>query len=99
MNRQSLGALVALNIVLLLALVVVSLTPAKVNAQPFGGGAAQYVMLAGEVTGQKNMNAIYITELVSARMIVVMFNGGNKDFKAIAARELKTDVNAKLKGR
>jgi hypothetical protein len=98
MNRNSLGALVALNVVLLMALIIVSLTPSRTQAQ-LGGAGGNYVMLAGEVTGQKNMNAIYITELTSAKMIVVMFNGGNEKFEAIAARELKQDVNAKVKGK
>lgn len=94
MNRNSLGALVALNVVLLMALIIVSLTPATTHAQ-LGGAGGQYVMLAGEVTGQKNMNAIYITELSSAKMIVVMFNGGNEKLDVIAGRDLKQDVMAK----
>lgn len=93
MNRNSLGALVALNVVLLMALVVVSLTPSRAQAQ-LGGAAGNYVMLAGEVTGQRNMNAVYITELTTARMVVVMFNGGNEKLEVISARDLKADVKA-----
>jgi hypothetical protein len=93
MNRKSLGALVALNVVLLMALVVVSLTPSRTQAQ-LGGAAGQYVMLAGEAVGQRNMNAIYITELTSARMVVVMFNGGNEKLDVIAGRDLKMDVKS-----
>lgn len=99
MNRKSLGALVALNAVLLMALIIVSLTPARTHAQ-LGGAGGQYVMLAGEAVGQRNMNAIYITELTSARMVVVMFNGGNEKLEVIAGRDLKTDVKTgKVKGR
>jgi len=97
MNRKSLGALVALNAVLLMALVIVSLTPARTHAQ-LGGAAGNYVMLAGEVTGQKTMNAIYITELTSARMVVVMYNGGNEKLEVIAGRDLKADVKTGVGG-
>ncbi len=93
MNRKSLGALVALNVVLLMALIVVSLTPSRSYAQ-LGGAAGQYVMIAGQAVGQNNMNAIYITELSSARMVVVMFNGGNEKLDVIAGRELKADVKS-----
>ena len=99
MNRKSLGALVALNAVLLMALIIVSLTPSRTQAQ-LGGAGGNYVMLAGESVGQKNMNAIYITELTTAKMVVVMFNGGNEKLEVIAGRDLKTDVTqGKVKGR
>lgn len=94
MNRQSLKALVALNIVLLAALVVVSLVPQQSHAQ-LGGGAANYVMVAGEITGKPNQNCIYITELNSARMVAVMFLGGNNKLEIVAGRKLKSDVEAK----
>ena len=49
MNKQSLGALVALNIVLLVALVMVSVAPEPAYGQL---RRAEYIMVSGNVTGR-----------------------------------------------
>ena len=92
MNRKSLGALVALNAVLLIALIMVAMLPARPAQAQFGGNA--FVMIAGEVTGQARFNCVYITELQSAKMVAVMFNSANDKLEVIAGRELKKDVEA-----
>ncbi|MEX2214082.1 MAG: hypothetical protein WD768_08145 [Phycisphaeraceae bacterium] len=90
MNRKSLGALVALNGVLLIALIMVAMLPARPAQAQFGGVA--FVMIAGEVTGQARFNCVYITELSSARMVAIMFNSANDKLEKLAGRELKNDV-------
>lgn len=88
MNKRSLGALVALNVCLLVALVMVSLTPEKAEAQI---GGSSYIMIAGQVVGRQNENAVYIIETSTARMVSILFNGGNKKLEVIAGRELRDD--------
>jgi hypothetical protein len=51
-------------------------------------------MVAGEITGKPSQNCIYITELNSARMVAMLFNGGNNRLEIVAGRELKNDVKA-----
>jgi len=92
MNKRSLGALVVLNLVLVIALAVVSLSPQPAEAQ-FGGGS-NYIMIAGEITGRTNQNAVYIVETQSARMISVLFNSSNKTFQVIAGCDLAADARA-----
>ena len=89
MNKRSLGALVALNVFLLVALVMVSLTPERAQAQPFG--RASYIMIAGQAIGQNQRNAVYIIETRTAKMVAVMWNGGNKRLDIIAGRPLAQD--------
>ena len=56
MNPRSLGALIVLNVALLLALVVVTFSPAPAQAQ--FGGRADYVMISGFSAGRENQ-ALY----------------------------------------
>ena len=88
MNKRSLGALIALNVCLLVALVMVTFTPEKAKAQI---GGSSYIMIAGQAVGQTNQNAVYIIETSTARMVSLMFNGGNKKIKIIAGRKLSDD--------
>ena len=100
MNRKSLGALVALNVVLLLALVVVTLAPGQV-AQAQGFAAQGYIMVAGEAKNvPQGRKVIYITEISSARMVAVIFNSTNDEFEWVAGRELAQDLKLRdLKGK
>lgn len=98
MNRKSLPALVALNVVLLIALVLVTLMPAPAAAQ-LGGTRAAYVMIAGAAKAETQRNVVYLIELNSSRMIALTFNSANDRLEVIAARTLTDDVNADLGGR
>lgn len=91
MTKRSLGALIVLNLVLLIGLAVVSV-PDSAHAQLRGN--RDYLMIAGEVTGRRNQNAVYITELNSARMIALFFNASNKKVQYMAARSLTEDMGA-----
>ncbi len=97
MNKRSLRALVALNVCLLVALVMVTLTPEKAEAQI---GGAQYIMIAGQVVGQTNQNAVYIIDASrDAKMVALLFNGGNKRLEIIAGRKLMDDFRGVGAGR
>ncbi len=97
MNRRSLGALIALNLVLVIALAMVSLTAQPAAAQ-FGGGS-DYIMISGQVTGRQSQNVVYVVETNSARMIALFFNSANNQLSVIAGRDLGRDSRATGGGR
>ncbi|MEX0775738.1 MAG: hypothetical protein WD042_08510 [Phycisphaeraceae bacterium] len=94
MNKQSLGALIALNVVLLLALLVVTFTGAQPAQAQLGGGPGPFLMIAGEVTGRQNQAVVYITDLKSARVVAMIFNSSNNELTTLDFRDLATDVQS-----
>ncbi len=97
MNRRSLGALIALNLVLVIALAMVSLTAQPAAAQ-FGGGS-DYIMISGRVTGRQSQNVVYVVETNSARMIALFFNSANNQLSVIGGRDLGRDSRVTGGGR
>lgn len=91
MSKRSLGALVVLNLVLLVGLAVVS-TPTQTAHAQFGAGA-NYLMISGPSSDRKSQDAIYILELKSARMIAMFVNTSNDKVEYIASREIARDVD------
>ena len=90
MNKRSISALVALNVVLFAALVVVSLTPQPAQAQFVPRG--EFAMIAGSVTGRANQKAIYLVDVKSARMIALMFRSSDNKFELIGSRDIAQDA-------
>ena len=90
MNKRSLGALIVLNLVLVVAIAVVSLSPQPAAAQL--GGINDYVMIAGQVSDRNNQNVVYIVQTNTQRMIAVIFNSSNNTFDVIAGRDLANDA-------
>ncbi|MCC6682109.1 MAG: hypothetical protein IT445_14500 [Phycisphaeraceae bacterium] len=91
MNRRSLAALILLNSVLLAALVVGSFS-SPVQAQ--FGAAGNYMMIAGQVRGRTNQNAIYIIDQQTSQMVSMMFNSANNEFEYFAARRISDDARS-----
>ena len=98
MNRKSLGALVALNVVLLLALMFVALAPSTTHAQ-FNQQA--YIMIAARGKNvPQDRHIIYITELSTAKMVAVIYDSQKETFDWIAGRPLANDLKLNsLKGK
>lgn len=94
MNRQSLGALIALNVTLLVSLVIVTLTPQKADAQP-AFGRSQYVMVTGETTARPNEAAVYIFDLASAQVAAVFFSTANNRFEVVGTYDMAGDLTAR----
>lgn len=93
MNRQSLGALVALNVVLLIALVLAALAPVRPAQAQFNQQG--YIMLAGEAKSVPlGRKVIYITEISSARMVACVYDSQKEEFDWLAGRELTQDLKA-----
>jgi hypothetical protein len=85
MNAKTLRALIALNVALLVGLLLTVMTPRPAMAQL---ARAEYIMVAGAVTGRTQQNAVYVVDLSSARIVAFMFNGSNKQLEIVGAAEL-----------
>lgn len=81
MGKRSLPAIIALNVVLLLALVLVSLSPTPATAQGFR--SANYMMLSGPTTGINSQDVIYIVELNTTRVVAATYNASDDSWKII----------------
>ena len=88
MDRRTLRALVALNVVLLVALVLIGLTPAPAQGQY---SRAEYIMVSGKVVGRTQQSAVYILDLSNARIAAVMFNSSNDKFEEIDRISLRPE--------
>ncbi len=90
MNKRLMNGLIAVNALLLVALVVVGWTPQPVAAQ--FGMRGDYTMIAGNVTGRKGQAAIYLLDLKSQRMAAVVFDSRTKKLETIAGRVVSKDL-------
>ncbi len=90
MNRGSLGALLALNVGLLMALVMMGNHAQPASAQL--GAQGDYVMIAGAVTGRENQAAVYILDLRSQTMVAVTYDSRNGDLEQLARRPIAKDI-------
>ena len=91
MNKQSLGALVALNMVLLVALVMVSIGPEPAYGQL---RRAEYLLVSGNVEGRNQQDGIFVIELGTSRMIALFFNAANNTVDVVGGRDLSKDMGA-----
>ena len=94
MNKQSLGALVVLNVVLLAALAVVSVLPGEAQAQA-RRGRGEYVMIAGQAFGAQDRSIIYILEMKGFKMAAVLFDGRKKQLAGIDRRDMLPDLEGR----
>ena len=92
MNKRSLGALVALNLVLLFGVLVVSLTPGPAGAQGFKGRGGNYFMIAGQVEGLPQQAGIYILNLDAGELYWLLYNSDNDRLEPVSARDVATDL-------
>lgn len=97
MNQRSLATLIAINAVLLAAVVVTVFSPTPAQGQ-FGPGN-QYLMIAGQAPQRDNQSLVYIIELRTSRMISVLYNSGNEQLEFVATRVVGDDLQAAPTGR
>jgi hypothetical protein len=92
-NVRSLGALITLNVVLLVALVLVALTDTPpVRAQGLGRGLTQYTMISGRSrTGREDVAVVYIIELNTSRVAALMFDSRTNQMEIVAGRAIGDD--------
>jgi len=93
MNRRSIAALIAVNVVLLIAVLVVTTAPQPAQGQ-IGLTGAEYIMVSGPVTGRNQQDAVYLIELRTARMVGFFFNGSDRSLQMIDAVDMTPDFRA-----
>jgi len=93
MNKRSLAVLLMLNVMLLVSLAVVSLTPQPAAAQI--GRRGDYAMIAGEVRGGNNQAGVYVLDLNTQMIATVMFDARTKKIRPIARRRISDDLSAR----
>lgn len=82
MDRRSLGALIVLNIVLLVGLMVVALLPDPVHAQ--GRGRSSYTMLSGRTRGRNSQDLIYVANVDTGQTVALLFKSPEKRLEIIS---------------
>ena len=94
MKRNSLGAFIAVNVALLVALLVVLVLPGRPAEAQRGRGRGDYIMVAGRVKGRTNQAGIYIMDLKSYRIAAVLFDSRNQRLETIAGRNMTEDLQS-----
>jgi hypothetical protein len=92
MNKRSLGALIALNLVLLAGLVLTALAPRTAQAQGFAANRASYIMLPGQISGREGQSAVYIVELTTGRMVALIYSSATEQIELLDGRDLARDA-------
>jgi hypothetical protein len=90
MNKRSLEALIALNVVLLVALAVTMLTPAPARAQIRNRGT--YTITGGPAIGHPNFAMLYIVEGSSMRMIALLYSSADNTLTPVDNRAMLDDL-------
>ena len=97
MNRRSLGTLIAVNFVLLIALAVVTLPPAPAEAQLRGKG--EYAMVSGNVRGRSNQDAVYVVDTRRGRVASFVYEVVNDRFIRAGVYDFAADLSRRLDAR
>lgn len=92
MNRKTFRALAALNVVLLVALVLVGISPEPAQGQ---FARSEYIMVSGAVVGRESQDAIYIVNLATAQIAAVLFNSSNNTLELIDGRSLAAETDGR----
>lgn len=86
---NSIGGLIALNIVLLTVLGLISFAP-SVQAGGTTSAAGDYILVGGSINGATS-NAIYILDQRSGAMVSFLYDRSKKKLEGIAARSVLND--------
>ena len=93
MNRRSLAALIVLNLVLVFALVLSSLTTEQTFADEFGRPGGNYTMIAGKISGRSKNDGVYIIRIKDGKTIAAYYDGSSKKFKAVRGVDLSQKIS------
>ena len=91
MNKRSLRALIALNVVLLVMLGIFSFGPQPAQAQL--GGQGNYMMIAGQSQGSTSAT-VYVIDTARGGMVGVQYNVGKKRVESVGWRVMTSDFDA-----
>jgi hypothetical protein len=99
MNRRaSLGGLVIVNAVLVVVLSLLSFSTPDAGAQGLGARGADYIMVAGRVSGRTE-SAVFITDKATGALVAVQYDNTRRVINATAGRDVASDFRAARGGR
>lgn len=97
MKRQTYKGLIALNAVLLAALMTITLAVPADAEQRARRSRGEYTMVAGRVQGVTE-SAIYVIDAANQEMLALRWNRSNKSLSAIGFRDLAADARRATSG-
>ncbi|MAE64814.1 MAG: hypothetical protein CMJ18_11150 [Phycisphaeraceae bacterium] len=97
MNKRSLGALIALNIVLLAGLLIVTLTPQTAQAQR--RGRSHYTMISGRTNQKSSYDIVYLINVDTAQLAALMYEEPNDRFVRVGRYDFSGDLQGRTGGR
>lgn len=97
MNKQSLGALIALNVVLLAGLLLVTLTPEPAHAQR--RGRDRYAMIAGRTQDRNSQDLVYVINLNTEQILAMFYESANKKLTIVGGYTFSGDLQGKTQSR
>ena len=93
MNHRSLGTLIVLNVVLLVSLLVVMLSPRPAQAQLRGRG--EYAMLSGRAKGTASKDVVYIADLRSGQIVSFLFESSQNKLSRVGQANISRDLTGR----
>ena len=97
MNRQTLRALVVLNIVLLAALLLVTVVPQPASAQLRGRDV--YTMVSGQTKDRDSQNLVHVVNLTTGRVVALIYESENDKLVIIGRLNFSSQLEAGLRQR
>jgi len=91
MNRRSIRGLIGLNAALLLALALVTLSPAVTAQQQPARAPGDYTMISGEMQG-RTAAAIYMVDATNQEVVAVYWDQSRRRLEPIGYRDLAADA-------
>lgn len=92
MNRRSLRSLIVINVLLMITIAVVVLSPKPAEAQL--QALTQYIMIAGDAKGTSNQQVVYVIDVNRAIVAAFRFESANAQMRYIGDIDLLRDLEA-----
>ena len=93
MNKRSLGALIALNVALLAAVLAVTVMPQPAAAQL--KGRDRYAMVSGKSIGRSSQDVVYVMNLTNGQVIAFLYESVNKRVTVVGGMDFSADLEVK----
>ncbi len=90
MDRRSLGALIALNVVVLLAVLAVTVMPQPAAAQL--KGRARYAMVSGKSIGRSSQDVVYVMNLTKGQVVAFLYESEKKRVTLVGGMDFARDL-------
>lgn len=88
--RHTLGALLALNILLVAVLALVSFAPA-VHAEGLRQNSGDYIIVGGSINGSTS-NAVYVLDQRSGTLLSFLYDRSSRKLKGLSVRSVPNDA-------